>query len=353
MRILCVLDWPVRSGDRWLWDLLPGNDHQVDFVLGPDSRPIVRIPGPWARFGKGLQLAARAAQLATSKDFDLMVAWESKNGAPLAGLRWLQRRLHPPLAFLTFSGKPYLHRFQPLVSRWWQTVDAFTVPSAWEANYYCASFALPPERTSVCRLGSYDVLDHLARIGWRPGSSTQAPYVFTGGQTDRDYSAFLTAMAGLDFPALLNAPRRALGKATAPANVRVQDLMPRNEYFAAVAEAAVVVLPLQPVLHASGLSLLLAAMSAGRPIICSATPVVREYVADGETALVIPPCNATALRDAISRVMADEALGVALGVNARRRWEDRHTLAAFAAKVDSILNVVVEGRCGNVSRMPA
>ncbi len=346
MHILCILDWPVRRGDRWLWDLLPDRDHQVDFVLGPDSRPLTRLPGPWARFGRGLQLAVRAAQLARSKDFDLMVAWESKNGVPLAGLRWLQRRQRPPLAVLAFSAKPYLHLFQPLLSRWWQAVDAFTVPSLWEAAHYPAAFALPSKRTSVCHLGSYDVLAYLARIDWRPDSGPQTPYVFTGGQTDRDYGTFLTAMTGVDFPALLNAPRGALARA-APISVRVQDLMPRDQYFAAVAEAAIVVVPLRPVQHAAGLSLLLAALAAGRPIVCSATPVACEYVSDGETALLVPPGDASALRHAVARLIADEDLRVALGTNARRRWEEHHTPTAFAARVDPILTAVVEGRGGN------
>ncbi len=344
MRILCILDWPVHPTDRWLWNLLPDNHDEVEYVFGPDSPRLSPLLGPWARFGTGLQLAVRAMQIARHKDFDVIVAWESKNGAPLAALRWLRRRPHPPLAILTFSAKPYLRHFQPLLGRWWQTVAAFTVPSAWEAAYYSASFGLPSARTSVCHLGSYDVLEHLARIDRRPHGNRQAPYVFTGGQTDRDYDTFLTALAGLDVPARLNAPARSLGKVGAPANVLVQALMPRDAYFAAVADAAVVAIPLRPVYHATGLSLLLAAMSAGRPIVCSDTPATRDYVTDGQSALLVPPGDAAALRAAIARLMTDESLRAELGANARRRWQEQHTLANFAAKVDQVLTRVVAGR---------
>lgn len=221
---------------------------------------------------------------------------------------------------------------------------AFTVPSAWEAAYYSASFGLPSARTSVCHLGSYDVQEHLARIDRRPLGNRQAPYVFTGGQTDRDYDTFLTALAGLDVPARLNAPARSLGKVGAPANVLVQALMPREAYFAAVANATVVAIPLRPVYHAAGLSLLLAAMSVGRPIVCSDTPVTRDYVTDSQTALLVPPGDAAALRAAIARLMTDESLRAELGANARRRWQEQHTLASFAAQVDQVLTGVVEGR---------
>lgn len=334
----------MHTGDRWLWDLLPDNDDQVEYVISPNLRPVARMPGSRTRFGKGLNLAMQAAQLARTKDFDLIVAWESKNGLPLTALRWLRQTSCPPLVILTFSAKPYLHTLQPLLRGWWRQVDHFTTPSAWEARYYSARFGLPSDRVSVCLLGSPDVLGHIAAMGSGSISVAPEPYVFTGGRTGRDHETFLAAAAGLDMQAVLYAPITSLDKMKLPANVRLQPLMPRDAYYSTLAGAAIVVLPLRSTNHAAGLSLLLPAMSAGRPIICSDTPVIREYVRDGETALLVPPNDAVALRNTVARLMADDNLRQSLGRHARQHWQEQHTQVAFAAKVDQILTAVVEGR---------
>ena len=56
------------------------------------------------------------------------------------------------------------------------------------------------------------------------------------------------------------------------------------------------------------------------------------------------PAVEAALRAAIARLMTDESLRTELGANARRRWQEQHTLANFAAQVDQVLTRVVAGR---------
>lgn len=76
-------------------------------------------------------------------------------------------------------------------------------------------------------------------------------------------------------------------------------------------------------------------LSLGRPIVASDLPSIREALADGETALLVPPGDPPALVGAIRRLLADRALAQRLSERARVEagrytWEERaRTLTRF------------------------
>ena len=52
------------------------------------------------------------------------------------------------------------------------------------------------------------------------------------------------------------------------------------------------VVPLKPVRYASGQSVLLQGMARGKAVVITDGPGVRDYVRDGETAVLVPPNDA-------------------------------------------------------------
>ena len=69
-------------------------------------------------------------------------------------------------------------------------------------------------------------------------------------------------------------------------------------------------------------------MAAGRPIVASDLPSIREVLTDGSNALLIPPGDAGALADAIARLLADPELAATLARAAKGEvpaysWERR------------------------------
>lgn len=70
---------------------------------------------------------------------------------------------------------------------------------------------------------------------------------------------------------------------------------------------------------------LLEAMRAGRAIVATAVGGNPESVRDGREALVVPPADANALRDALRQLAADPQLRERLGAAARRRFLARFT----------------------------
>jgi glycosyltransferase involved in cell wall biosynthesis len=81
--------------------------------------------------------------------------------------------------------------------------------------------------------------------------------------------------------------------------------------------------------HYEGMPLsLFEAMSAGKPVVATRVVGIREFIADGETGLLVPPNDPPALAQALLRVRRDAALGQRLAdaartyANARGRLED-------------------------------
>lgn len=77
-------------------------------------------------------------------------------------------------------------------------------------------------------------------------------------------------------------------------------------------------------------------MAAGRPIVATRVGLVPEVLADGETALIVPPRDASALTVAIARLLDDRALAARLGEACRKLVEKRYSAAQVAAEVEAV-----------------
>ena len=64
-------------------------------------------------------------------------------------------------------------------------------------------------------------------------------------------------------------------------------------------------------------------MAHARPVVATAVGGLAEAIVDGESGVLVPPRNATALREALERVLADQDLRRRLGAAARERVRER------------------------------
>jgi len=81
------------------------------------------------------------------------------------------------------------------------------------------------------------------------------------------------------------------------------------------------------------------AMAAGRPVVASDLPALREAVEHGRTAWLVRPGDPSALAAGITRVIADRTLAQDLGRAAFSEAE-RHTWAARAERIEAVLVAV-------------
>jgi glycosyltransferase involved in cell wall biosynthesis len=143
------------------------------------------------------------------------------------------------------------------------------------------------------------------------GEEADPPEILFAGRLSREKGILelVEAAKGHELVVAGDGPERA--------NVpQARGWVPRAELERLYDRAAVVACPS----HREGFGLACAeAMAHGRPVVASAVGGLRDLVVDGETGLLIPPRDVTALREALERLLADAALRGRLGAAARER----------------------------------
>jgi glycosyltransferase involved in cell wall biosynthesis len=104
--------------------------------------------------------------------------------------------------------------------------------------------------------------------------------------------------------------------------------------------ASVVALAVRPNLHLSGLTTILEAMACSRPVVATETPGMSEYVAHGETGLLVPR-DAAKLAAAVEGLLRDPERARELGRRGREVLEERFTTAHLAAGLAEVFHGVV------------
>ena len=87
---------------------------------------------------------------------------------------------------------------------------------------------------------------------------------------------------------------------------------------------------------------ILQAMACALPIVTTPVGAILEAVADGETALIVPPKDADSLADAMARLLEDGELARRLGAAARERVGQAYSLAAMLDRMVGVFGAVAE-----------
>ena len=101
-----------------------------------------------------------------------------------------------------------------------------------------------------------------------------------------------------------------------------------------------------PYVEATQSAVVAVAYAHARPVVATTVGAIPEIVDDGETGLLVPPRNESALADAVVRVLRDPDLAERLGRNGRRKIARQHSAAAVAAKTFGIYERVLQARSG-------
>ncbi|MGI5838858.1 MAG: glycosyltransferase [bacterium] len=86
---------------------------------------------------------------------------------------------------------------------------------------------------------------------------------------------------------------------------------------------------------------LLEAMAAGRPVVCTAVGGIPEVVTDGENGLLVPARDPAAIAAKVLTVLADAELARSLGTRARTAVRERFDAAGQAAALEELYRDVI------------
>lgn len=118
-----------------------------------------------------------------------------------------------------------------------------------------------------------------------------------------------------------------------PDGVTLVRNIPHDQVMAAWAHCAVGVVP-SVVVEAFPL-VAIEALASGKPVVASAVGGLRDVVADGESGLLVPPGDASALREALRTLLIDPARRARMGAAARERAR-LFTAGAIVERIEQI-----------------
>jgi len=165
------------------------------------------------------------------------------------------------------------------------------------------------------------------------------PLVYAAGREGRDYATLGEAVHDLDVEVLVCA---ISASTTDPTTMTVPEPMPSNMRFEpldwvpfrdAYQRADVVVVPLLDRLGSPGLTVIMEAMACKRPVIATRTAGYVEDLVDGDYVIGVPPGDASALRAAITAVLADPSAAAAMSERAYELMTRCHSPEHFVETI--------------------
>ncbi|MBN3791240.1 glycosyltransferase [Burkholderia sp. Ac-20353] len=165
---------------------------------------------------------------------------------------------------------------------------------------------------------------------WRPNRPLRIAAI--GNDRDRDWRTFLAAFGGDDRYEVRLATRRRVPHEWHAPNVKIGSASGLAKQHELYAWADLIVVPLRPNFHASGITVMLEAAAVGKPMIVSDVGGLRDYF-PLDTAAYVPPFDAQAMRQAADRFVAEPGVALACAQAAATRLREHDlTTQAFAAQ---------------------
>jgi glycosyltransferase involved in cell wall biosynthesis len=177
---------------------------------------------------------------------------------------------------------------------------------------------------------------------YHPQFSREGEYLLSVGEDlARDYPTMMAAVRDLPVSVVLKTRQNVPSVPDSRATVRfVRERLPYVGLRDLYAGASIVVVPLVPSAHPSGITAVFEAMAMGKPMIASDVPMTREFIVPGETGILVPVGDADGMRDAIADLLARPEALRRMGENARRHLEAHHSMKAFADRFAASLRAM-------------
>ncbi|MEM8709653.1 MAG: glycosyltransferase family 4 protein, partial [Planctomycetota bacterium] len=169
-------------------------------------------------------------------------------------------------------------------------------------------------------------------------------YLFAAGRSSRDYSTLIEAMRDADLAVFIACDSSSeLPEGDLPSHVTILRNCFGRDFRAMVAGAAILVTPLQPVAHSAGQMVVLEGLAVGIPQVVTKIPGIVDYVDGGRAALLVPPRDPEALRNAVEEIRRDVALRDRLTQHGQSYFESHLTRQQGWVAMIEVARALVDG----------
>ncbi len=210
-------------------------------------------------------------------------------------------------------------------------VDTYICASKTMVQYCCESFGQPEDKFVFLPFGVNDF-----SAEYTQASPPANDYILSLGRSNRDWQFLLDEAKRLDVPVKIICDE--LHVPDAPANVEILNSVWGAGTHSYIYNCKCMVIPIADGRIASGDTVLLMAMSFGKPIIITKPSCLADdYVTDGYNGLVIEKVPGQ-LQAAVKRIFLDESLYGQLSQNGRQHYLDNHSLYTYGRRVGKLLS---------------
>lgn len=259
--------------------------------------------------------------LFSHKKYAKIIAWQQFYGLNVA---FFSRLLHlkkvNELYVLTFIYKrkeglvgSLYHRYMDYIVNS-KYVDKFICFSKEEVAYYNAIF-------NVTKKEKFVFIPLGLKFTWR-GEIRDDEYIFTTGRSNRDYCFLINVLKETSYKTIIVCD--TLSANGVMNNVRIYDQCYGDEMLKRMASSHVVVIPLKSVDISSGQLVALQAMALGKPIICTKSNGLADYVIHEKTGLIVNNTKEEWMV-ALERIYTDKKFYKELSRNARAIFLQKFT----------------------------
>lgn len=266
------------------------------------------------------------------KNYGEILAWQQFFGLNFAfWCRLFHARKRNNLTILTFIYKKksgfaglLYHRYMRYIVTG-RYVDRFICFSREECHRYAALFGVGEDRFVYIQLGFEE--PHDVNTG-DDGS------ILAAGRSNRNY--------GLLMECVKETGRRCtivcdtLRPENPPANVEVINDCYGRRMLERMAQCRVVAVPLENLEVSSGQIVIIQAMSLGKPVVCTRTQAVTDYVSDGETGLLVDNDPAQ-WREALLLLLDDDSKYERMSRRAKEVYHRRFTEEAMYQRIADVI----------------
>ena len=200
-------------------------------------------------------------------------------------------------------------------------IDRFICFSQAECDYYSSLFGLRKEKFVFVPLGVPDQSD--LTIG-------DGKYIFSSGRSNRDYDFLIDSLKDSSFHVVIASD--TYQRADKMGNIKLLHDCYGQEMMKLMANSRCVVVPLDDLKMSSGQLVVLQAMSLGKPVICTKSDGIKDYVQEGKTGFLIEN-DKVQLLSVLHKLFEDQPLYEEICANARTVYQDCFTEEAMLERI--------------------
>jgi glycosyltransferase involved in cell wall biosynthesis len=252
------------------------------------------------------------------------------------------------LIILAFNIRGVITHFLSLVRFGLRSVSRVIVFTPVEVQQYQRLLSLSPEAISYLPHGWYDPMRwYEAEKANKSSILAQAgKFILASGRSYRDYETLARAVERTEVNLKVSGRAFNLAGVDIPKNMESTGWLEYRELQDYIYASQFYVVPLQPITHAGGDSSLLHAMGFGKAIVATRAPSTEAYIEHGQTGLLVEPQDVEGMRQAILQLWQNPGEAERMGKEARRRFEEHHTIDKLAQRVYGVAQEVYSAHHG-------